>query len=542
MLEAEYLKHCTDELEDLFLELETLILEDAARRIAENKYVNTSTAQHQLSRAKALGMHDAEIKKRIAEILDISESKVSDIITLASYASVEKDNRIFEEAYEKGLIHKFSYDAAEMKKLILSGIANTNGEIRNICKTAAKTARNLLSKELDFAYLSVQSGAFSAQDAVKLAVSRLAKQGITWVDYESGIRRRVDTTVRMALRSGVNQTACRCQDKNFDDMGGNLVEVTSHMGARPSHAIWQGKIYWRKESYKNYQNFEEATGYGTGAGLGGWNCRHSFYPFFEGLSSKSFEHYRKSENEEQYQLEQQQRYNERQIREWKRREAVNKAGGVDTTREARKVREWQQRQKDFLKAHPELKRDYGREKIYTSKQGNNTLKEYYTMDNKNVRLRVKNRETWISKKSYETAYIYDQKGNLLLQKIGGSHSVAFTENELKLMKDAVVTHNHPQNTTFSPDDIYMLKDWNLQELRAVTNRGTYVLRRNENIHLMPAKDIFDKEYKSICESYSKSYIKKHLGKIDELKYQRVIQDNAMNYVSKKYGFIYWREK
>ena len=80
MLEAEYLKHCTDELEDLFLELETLILEDAARRIAENKYVNTSTAQYQLSRAKALGMHDAEIKKRIAEMLNISESKVSSII------------------------------------------------------------------------------------------------------------------------------------------------------------------------------------------------------------------------------------------------------------------------------------------------------------------------------------------------------------------------------------------------------------------------------------------------------------------------------
>ena len=124
MLEAEYLKHCTDELEDLFLELETLILEDAARRIAENKYVNTSTAQYQLSRAKALGMHDAEIKKRIAEMLNISESKVSSIISSASYASVEKDNRIFEEAYEKGLIYNFYYDSFVMKKIILCGSAN----------------------------------------------------------------------------------------------------------------------------------------------------------------------------------------------------------------------------------------------------------------------------------------------------------------------------------------------------------------------------------------------------------------------------------
>ena len=486
MLEAEYLKHCTDELEDLFLELETLIMEDVARRIAENKYVNTSTAQYQLSRAKALGMHDAEIKKRIAKILDISESKVSNIISSASYASVEKDNRIFEEAYEKGLIHKFSYDSFGMKKLILSGIANTNGEIRNICKTAAKTARNLLVKELDFAYLSVQSGAFSAQDAVKLAVSQLAKQGITWVDYESGTHRRVDTAVRMALRSGVNQTACRCQDKNFDDMGGNLVEVTSHMGARPSHAVWQGGIFWRKKPYKNYQNFEEATGYGTGAGLGGWNCRHSFYPFFEGLSSKSFEHYRKSENEEWYQLEQQQRYNERQIREWKRREAVNKAGGVDTTKEARKVREWQQRQKDFLKAHPELKRDYGREtlgKRYSLKGigTNNKLEKHKDgMVIKRGKLTVTDQDTKIKVlKVYEKRLVtLDHERAVVISERGAVYEVIGSSGHVhpeilgdEQLRNAFVTHNHPINETEYTFNAYM--DYEMLILRGVDNEYEY---------------------------------------------------------------------
>ncbi len=493
MLEAEYLKHCTDELEDLFLELETLILEDAARRVAENKYVNTSTAQYQLSRAKALGMHDAEIKKRIAEILGVSESKVSDIISSASYASVEKDNRIFEEAYEKGLIHKFSYDSFGMKKLILSGIANTNGEIRNICKTAAKTARNLLVKELDFAYLSVQSGAFSAQDAVKLAVSRLAKQGITWVDYKSGTHRRVDTAVRMALRTGVNQTACRCQDKNFDDVGGNLVEVTSHMGARPSHAVWQGGIFWRKKPYKNYQNFEEATGYGTGAGLGGWNCRHSFYPFFEGLSSKSFEHYRKSENEEWYQLEQQQRYNERQIREWKRREAVNKAGGVDTTKEARKVREWQQRQKDFLKAHPELKRDYGREtlgKRYSLKGlgANNKFEKHKDgMVIKRGKLTVTDQDTKIKVlKAYEKRLVtLDHERAVVISDRGAVYEIVGTSEHVypeilgnEVLKNAIVTYNHPINETeytFSSLDINGYNECKMFILRGVDYKFEYQL-------------------------------------------------------------------
>lgn len=363
MLDPEYLQHCTDELEKLFADLETSILEDAARRIAENKYANTSTAEHQLNRAKALGLQYDAMTHKMSEILDISESRVQEIITEASYGSISKDNVIFKEAYEKGIIHKFNYDEAGMKKIIIAGIKRTNGEIRNICKTTAKTAKKMLASALDMTYLSVQSGAFSQQDAIKTAVNDIAGKGITWINYESGAHRRIDTTVRTAIRSGVNQTACRCQDKNFDDMGGNLVEVTSHMGARPDHAEWQGKIYWRKKQYKNYRNFEIATKYGTGAGLGGWNCRHSFFPYFEGLSSKTFEHYRLEENEDRYKLDQEQRYNERKIREWKRRQAVHKAGGIDNTKEARKVREWQKRQETFLKAHPEMKRNYAREMI-----------------------------------------------------------------------------------------------------------------------------------------------------------------------------------
>lgn len=100
-----------------------------------------------------------------------------------------------------------------------------------------------------------------------------------------------------------------------------------------------------------------------------------------------FEHYSSAENDARYELDQEQRYNERKIREWKRRQAVNKAGGVDNTREAKKVREWQKRQTDFLKAHPDMKRNYAREKIEkrtitiketTVRKNNMLLKGYET--------------------------------------------------------------------------------------------------------------------------------------------------------------------
>lgn len=363
MLDPEYLAYCADEVESMFSDLETEILKDIARRIRENKYVSTSTAQYQISRAKAIGMQEEAIKKQLARLLNVSEKRVADIINTASFNAVDSDNLIFKEAYDKGIITDFNFKEVTLKKTILKGIEATNGEIRNICKTTAKTAKNLLADAMDQAYLGIQSGAFSQQEAIKFAVEKIAYKGIGWIDYKSGTHRRVDSAIRNAVRTGVNQTACRCQEKNFDEMGGNLVEVTSHLGARPSHAEWQGKIYWWKKPYKNYSNFEQTTGYGTGEGLGGWNCRHSFYPYFEGLSEKAFAAYRKGENSDRYELEQQQRYNERKIREWKRRQAVKKAGGVDNTRETSKVSEWQQRQRQLLKNHPDMKRNYAREMV-----------------------------------------------------------------------------------------------------------------------------------------------------------------------------------
>ena len=77
----------------------------------------------------------------------------------------------------------------------------------------------------------------------------------------------------------------------MEEMGCEFVEVTAHEGARPTHAVWQGRVYHRGGAVvhdgERYEDFETATGYGTGPGLCGWNCRHNFYPFYPGVSGCS---------------------------------------------------------------------------------------------------------------------------------------------------------------------------------------------------------------------------------------------------------------
>ena len=69
----------------------------------------------------------------------------------------------------------------------------------------------------------------------------------------------------------------------MEEMDCEFVEVTAHEGARPTHAVWQGRVYHRGGAVVQdgewYEDFETATGYGTGPGLCGWNCRHNFYPY-----------------------------------------------------------------------------------------------------------------------------------------------------------------------------------------------------------------------------------------------------------------------
>ncbi len=58
-------------------------------------------------------------------------------------------------------------------------------------------------------------------------------------------------------------------------------EVAWHAGARPTHAVWQGRVWSKRELY-------DVCGLGTVTGLLGVNCYHEYYPFFPGLSERNW--------------------------------------------------------------------------------------------------------------------------------------------------------------------------------------------------------------------------------------------------------------
>ena len=53
----------------------------------------------------------------------------------------------------------------------------------------------------------------------------------------------IETATLRAVRTGISQMTAQIQLARAKEMGVNLVIVSSHLGARPSHEEWQGKIY-----------------------------------------------------------------------------------------------------------------------------------------------------------------------------------------------------------------------------------------------------------------------------------------------------------
>lgn len=364
MLTPQYLADIPESVVKIYLDLESDIMVDIARRIKKTGKI-TDTAIWQAKKLEELGASREYIAKRIAIALKMSEKEVLRIFNEACYKSLRKDEIIYMRAKERGLLpNAIPLKSAQgIKSVLALGAIRTQNTMKNLTESLGRVANTDLAMYLDRSYLQVVSGAFDYKSAITNSVKALARHGINTIDYSSGSRISIEAGVRRAVLTGVNKTAGEMSLEYADECENDLVITSQHIGARPEHALWQGKVFSLSGKSNRYPDFRSSTGYGTAAGLCGVNCRHSFSPYFPGMSLKPDEQISLTENRRQYELEQEQRFNERRIRYFKREAMVYEAGGIDPTKSNAKVAYWQEQQRDLIKANPSLHRDYFREKV-----------------------------------------------------------------------------------------------------------------------------------------------------------------------------------
>lgn len=361
MLPPSYLDAMPDAFVQLAQQVEDEILQDVARRIGKMGTL-TETADWQLWRYQQTEAVRENVVKLLAKYSGKSDAAIRKLLQQAATEAMEREDAIY---YHYGMEPTPFEESAALNNLLDAGARQTAGTWKNLTATTANTVTGQFERTLDAAWAKVSTGAFDYKTAVKQAVDSLA-DGMKFVTYPTGHQDSIEVAARRAILTGVNQTAGKLQEARMDEMNVEFVETSAHGGARPSHAEWQGRRFHRGGAVdylgKHYPDFEQATGYGTGAGLCGWNCRHTFFAVFpelgdpptwteeslQELNARNIEYNGKLYT--QYEVNQMQRARERNVRKWKKRYLAESAAGSDTTDSAVRLKAARQSLSEFAKA------------------------------------------------------------------------------------------------------------------------------------------------------------------------------------------------
>lgn len=302
------------------------------RIIRLSKIEFSATDRWQLQTLQEAGFTLADIQKEIAKATRMQIKEIRKAMTKAGIQSLREDDEI----YKLGGIESGTKFSAEMTRIIESQYRRTLALWNNYTGTTASQASDWFVEMCDRAYPLVVTGAMSYTEVIQNAIGQLSTQGID-VLYPTGHRDTIEVATLRAVRTAVAQTAGEITATRANENGIHLFLTSAHMGARPEHEVWQGKVFyvdWVKLSKAipiqisdteddydlkaRYPDFVDTTKIGTVTGLCGVNCRHSYMPYIEGVSYNPFEGIDTEENNKAYEVSQRARAMERAIRRQKR--------------------------------------------------------------------------------------------------------------------------------------------------------------------------------------------------------------------------------
>lgn len=271
-------------------DLEQRVMTDIVRRIKINGF-STASADWQISRLQQLGESEESIRKWIQEALAATDEELERIFS----------DEVYQEYYGHSRVYKHSgveqiplEENEELQQLITAVKRQTSETFQNMTGSTGFAIRNPATGQitysplleyyqntLDAAMLDIKSGAFDYRTVLNRTITQMTNSGLRWVDYDSGWHNRVDVAARRAVLTGFRQVQGKINEQVAHDLGTDSYEVTYHVGARPSHQAWQGRVW-------TMQQLVDVCGLGTVTGLKGANCYHDYNAFIPGVSVRTY--------------------------------------------------------------------------------------------------------------------------------------------------------------------------------------------------------------------------------------------------------------
>ena len=277
-------------MEQLYRSLQLNIMSDLTERLKANGEEITSAADWQINRLYELGVSKNEIDSLIQSTLDVSDDEIDRIYDEVVKSGYARNEELYTS---KGKEYIPYAENKQLQQLVKAVKNQTKSEFKNITGSLGFAVRNpdntvsftpladFYQRTLDNGLMQIASGAVDYNTVLKKAVKAMTDSGLRTVDYASGWSNRVDVAARRALMTGFNQVVAKVNEDNAEQLGTEYFEVSYHRGARPTHQVWQGRVYSKKE-------LETVCGLGTVTGLCGANCYHSYSPFIKGIDTPTY--------------------------------------------------------------------------------------------------------------------------------------------------------------------------------------------------------------------------------------------------------------
>ena len=258
------------------------LLRDIARRVAEAGQI-TSMAGYQIWKIQELGKSQKEVKKKLAELLNVSLDEIDEIFEQAA-----------EEGYKFDLsklptVEGIPFEENEsLIQIVRAAVTLAQDDFTNITQTIGMISPygqrlplyDAYNSCCDFAFKQVFSGAADYNTAVQMACRNLYQRGLVTVDYESGAKASIETAVRRNIMGGLGLMQEKISEQNHEKYGADGWEISAHAASAPDHEPIQGKQY-RDEEYQKLNDSLVRR-------IGTLNCGHAAFPIFYGVTEPTY--------------------------------------------------------------------------------------------------------------------------------------------------------------------------------------------------------------------------------------------------------------
>jgi hypothetical protein len=256
---------------DLILQAETELLTAIARLLAGG---NVASADWKIDRLKRLGALNEQALRIILRYRNAILEGVDAEVERKAFEGLQAQEKLFQTAKDDGALLKgvLPFEADPALEAVVQVWQKQGRE--GLSKSMAAMLQNVGQVYVDTVNrtsLQVLTGGMSAREALVTTVKEWAAAGIPSITDKAGRQWSTEAYASMVLRSTSARVVAETQITRAQQYGADLIEVSSHLGARPLCAPYQGHIFSLSGTHPKYPPFS-STSYGEPAGLFGINC------------------------------------------------------------------------------------------------------------------------------------------------------------------------------------------------------------------------------------------------------------------------------